>query len=106
MKTRYRIDGPEDDEGDELVDKLYVARWLGISVGMVDELRRQKKLRAIKVGRKVRFERAEVKRYLRGELEGGNGNGAGAAVTGNGGEDGKAASRRGGRRVWRRAEEA
>jgi hypothetical protein len=44
---------------------------------MVDELRRQKKLHAIKVGRGVRFERDEVKGYLKGEREGGDGAGPG-----------------------------
>jgi hypothetical protein len=43
MKKRKNIDGPEDGDGDELVDKLYVAGCFGISVGMVDQLRRDKK---------------------------------------------------------------
>ncbi len=77
MKERNSVGRPEDGEGDELLDKLYVAQWLRISVGMVDELRRRKKLRAIKVGRGVRFERDEVKRYLRGEQEGGDDAGPG-----------------------------
>jgi excisionase family DNA binding protein len=77
MTKRINVGSPEDGEGDELLDKLYVAQWLGISVGMVDELRRRKKLQAIKVGRGVRFERDEVKRYLKGEREGGDGAGPG-----------------------------
>ena len=78
MKKKTNVGGsPEDGEGDELLDKLGVAQWLVVSVGMVDELRRAKKLHAIKVGSKVRFERAEVKRYLKGEQEGGDGAGPG-----------------------------
>ena len=73
MTTKINVGGPEDGEGDELFDKPYVAQRLGISVGMVDELRRRGKLHAIKVGRGVRFERAEVKRYLSAEREGGGG---------------------------------
>ena len=96
MKNRIKNAGAEDGEGDELLDKLYVAQWLGVSVGMLDELRRQKKLRAIKVGRKVRFERAEVKRYLDGEQEGGDG--GSLAVVKNGGKGPKPAGGRGGRR--------
>ena len=46
MTKRNNVGRPEDGEGDELLDKLYVAQWLGISVGMVDELRRRKKLAA------------------------------------------------------------
>ena len=64
MKERKNIDGPDDGDGDELVDKLYVAGCFGISIGMVDQLRRDKKLRAIKIGRKVRFERTELKLSL------------------------------------------
>ena len=95
MKKRKEIDGPEEGDGDELVDKLFVAGQFGISVGMVDELRRQKKLRAIKIGRKVRFERAELKRYLESEREGGDG--AGSAVLKNGGKGPKPVAGRGGR---------
>ena len=73
MKTKINIGHPEDGEGDELLDKLDIAQWLNVSVGMVDVLRRAGKLQAIKVGRKVRFERAEVKRYVEGEREGNRG---------------------------------
>ena len=76
-KKQKHVGTPEDGEGDELLDKLGVAQWLVVSVGMVDELRRAKKLRAIKVGSKVRFQRGEVKRYLRAEQEGGDGAGPG-----------------------------
>ena len=96
MKNRIKNARAEDGEGDELLDKLDVAQWLDVSVGMVDELRRQKKLRAIKVGRKVRFERAEVKRYLDGEQEGGDG--GSLAVANNGGKGPKPAGGRGGKR--------
>jgi excisionase family DNA binding protein len=94
MKERKNIDGPDDGDGDELVDKLYVAGCFGISIGMVDQLRRDKKLRAIKIGRKVRFERTELKRYLKSEQEGGDG--AGSAVVKNGGNGTKPAGGRGG----------
>ena len=96
MKERQNIDGPDDGDGDELVDKLYVAGCFGISIGMVDQLRRDKKLRAIKIGRKVRFERTELKRYLKSEQEGGDG--AGAAVVKNGGTGTTPVGGRGGRR--------
>jgi excisionase family DNA binding protein len=96
MKKRKNIDGPDDGDGDELVDKLYVAGCFGISIGMVDQLRRDKKLRAIKIGRKVRFEHTELKRYLKSEQEGGDG--AGSAVVKNGGNGTKPAGGRGGRR--------
>ena len=69
MKKQINVGRPEDGQGDELLDKLGVAQWLVVSVGTVDVLRRAGKLRAIKVGRKVRFERVEVKRYLNGERE-------------------------------------
>ena len=71
MKKQINVGHPEDDEDDGLLDKLDVAQWLAVSVGTVDVLRRAGKLRALKVGRKVRFERIEVKRYLKGEREGG-----------------------------------
>ena len=71
MKDKESVGRLERGDDDELLDKLRVALWLVVSVGMVDVLRRKGKLRAIKVGRKVRFERAEVKRYLNSEREGG-----------------------------------
>ena len=77
MTKRNNVGRPEDGEGDELLDKLYVAQWLGISVGMVDELRRQRKLRAVKVGKYVRFRRSEVLRYLKSVEEGEAGAGPG-----------------------------
>jgi excisionase family DNA binding protein len=83
MKDKINVGRPEDGEDNELLDKLDVAQWLDVSVGMVDVLRRAGKLRAIKVGRRVRFERPEVKRYLNGEREGG-GRGGKHGSNGNG----------------------
>jgi excisionase family DNA binding protein len=66
---------------------------LDVSVGTVDNLRKEGKLRAIKVGSKVRFQRGEVERYLESERE--NVDGAEVAAQDGGAKEGRRASRNG-----------
>jgi len=91
MNVKTHVGQPPEPAGDGLLNKLDVAQWLDVSVGTVDNLRRRKKLRAIKVGSKVRFKRAEVERYLESERE--DVDGAEAAVQDGGAKQGGKASR-------------
>jgi len=64
---------PPEPGGDALLKKPDVAQWLDVCVGTVDNLRKDGKLRAIKVGSKVRFIRRDVEGYLESEREIANG---------------------------------
>jgi excisionase family DNA binding protein len=64
---------PPEPGGDALLKKPDVAQWLDVCVGTVDNLRKDGKLPAIKVGSKVRFKRRDVERYLESEREIANG---------------------------------
>ena len=84
---------PSEPAGNGLLNKLDVAQYLDVSVGTVDNLRKEGKLGAIKVGIKVRFKRAEVERYLESERE--NVDGDEDVVQDGGAKQGGKASRNG-----------
>ena len=78
MNANNRDGLPPEPGGDALLKKPDVAQWLDVCVGTVDNLRKDGKLPAIKVGSKVRFKRRDVEKYLESERE--IANGAEAAV--------------------------
>jgi excisionase family DNA binding protein len=74
MKTQ---DGhPQKPDGDDLLKKPDVAHWLGVSVGAVDNYRKNG-LRAIKLGGRVLFKRKDVAKFLESRAEDGGGKGNG-----------------------------
>jgi excisionase family DNA binding protein len=91
MNAKTHDGQPAEPAGNGLLNKLDVAQWLDVSVGTVDNLRREGKLRAIKVGSKVRFKQGEVERYLESERE--NVDGAEVAAQDGGAKKGRRARR-------------
>ncbi len=63
-RSQSSIDGP-------LRDYEYVADRLGVSTRMVRRLWASRELRAVKVGRHVRFTDAEITRYISDNQAGG-----------------------------------
>ena len=78
MKKRTNAGRPEDGEDDELMNRVDVAHWLGVSVGAIDRYCREEGLPFMKVGRRVLFRRSEVEMWLRGRGENGAGGRGGA----------------------------
>ena len=66
MKTHE--EHPQEPGGDDLLKKPDVAHWLGVSVGAVDNYRKNG-LRAIKLGGRVLFRRKDVTRFLESRAE-------------------------------------
>lgn len=52
--------GPMTAETAILLSKKSAARLLGISIGMLDKLRRQRQIEAVRVGRRVMFRRDSI----------------------------------------------
>lgn len=93
MNARTHDGQPAEPAGNGLLNKLDVAQYLGVSVGTVDNQRRRGKLRAIKVGSKVRFRREDLEIYLESVRE--NMGGAEDVVQDGGAKQGDKASRNG-----------
>jgi hypothetical protein len=72
MTMRTHDGRPQEPGEDDLLNKPDVAQWLGVSVGAVDNYRKNG-LRAIKLGGRVLFRRKDVSRFLESRVEVGSG---------------------------------